>query len=226
MKVSIDIEFDLNNESDWKDKLSLAARISLKTLKNSRKEFEKIVHSLDKKQRDYALNKYDYYVEERRLNHERNGRMSNIKPVQPINEIVKRIEKSPIREYERLTTIPPQDVFNNIGGIIEIMGEKVTIRSKRYKCYARAGVRCVRCGIEGHYFAVEKQVYQPTKKWHLNLYHRKEDGSEILMTVDHTIPLSRGGLDRVTNLKPMCVKCNGAKGNKLESELLGDSKGE
>ena len=33
------------------------------------------------------------------------------------------------------------------------------------------------------------------------------------MTVDHIVPLSRGGLDEVTNLRLACFGCNQEKGN-------------
>lgn len=37
-------------------------------------------------------------------------------------------------------------------------------------------------------------------------------------TVDHVVPLSRGGTNEITNLVPACGRCNSRKGNKLISE--------
>lgn len=37
-------------------------------------------------------------------------------------------------------------------------------------------------------------------------------------TVDHIVPLSKGGHDVQSNWQVMCKKCNLAKGNKLESD--------
>lgn len=35
------------------------------------------------------------------------------------------------------------------------------------------------------------------------------------MTIDHYIPLSKGGMNRINNLYPSCEKCNQKKGNEI-----------
>lgn len=70
------------------------------------------------------------------------------------------------------------------------------------------------CGIEGKFFAKEKFADQST--YHLNLYAVDNNGDEILMTKDHIIPRSKGGIDDISNYQTMCKLCNEAKGNKLE----------
>lgn len=39
------------------------------------------------------------------------------------------------------------------------------------------------------------------------------------MTVDHIMPLSKGGTDSLDNLQCTCKKCNGLKGNMLPGEF-------
>ena len=55
------------------------------------------------------------------------------------------------------------------------------------------------------------------KSYHLNLYAVDDNGDEILMTKDHIIPRSKGGIDDISNYQTMCRLCNEAKGNKLEN---------
>lgn len=38
---------------------------------------------------------------------------------------------------------------------------------------------------------------------------------EVKMTIDHIIPVARGGTNRTDNLQPLCVGCNCSKGAKL-----------
>lgn len=60
-----------------------------------------------------------------------------------------------------------------------------TTDGRRKEIYKRDGHACVNCGA--------------TKK----------------LTLDHKIPLSRGGTNEAANLQTMCKPCNGEKANKL-----------
>jgi 5-methylcytosine-specific restriction endonuclease McrA len=69
--------------------------------------------------------------------------------------------------------------------------------------------------MEGNYFALERLKKQ-SDSWHFNLYGINSHGHEILMTVDHIIPVSKGGSDVIENLQTMCFPCNRKKGNNFE----------
>lgn len=95
---------------------------------------------------------------------------------------------------------------------------KIKMDSTRYRLFALKGCKCVTCGIEGKYFAIEKHANNknnPTNRYHLNLYATDEKGKEVLMTVDHITPASKGGKRHTDNLQPMCTICNTKKGNKI-----------
>ncbi len=46
----------------------------------------------------------------------------------------------------------------------------------------------------------------------------KKDLIEVVMHWDHVIPLSRGGAEFISNLRPSCASCNCSKNDKLISE--------
>lgn len=95
-------------------------------------------------------------------------------------------------------------------------GDLIHMNSLRYQVFKRSLV-CAACGIEGSFMAKEQQTSatQPDR-WHFNLYAVK-DGVEVLMTKDHIHPKSKGGKDTLDNFQTMCMPCNKAKGNSLES---------
>ena len=97
---------------------------------------------------------------------------------------------------------------------VDFDGDLIKGNSQRYQTFFTNGCKCVVCGIEGKYFAKEKFADQST--YHLNLYAVDDNGDEILMTKDHIIPRSKGGIDDISNYQTMCKLCNEAKGNKLE----------
>jgi len=49
-------------------------------------------------------------------------------------------------------------------------------------------------------------------------YCRRPFGAQLKMTIDHVIPLSRGGPHILSNLRPACAPCNYSKRAKLLSE--------
>lgn len=99
---------------------------------------------------------------------------------------------------------------------------EVGLTSNRLLCFSN-GLICKHCGIEGKFFAVEKSKRKNTsvefKDYHLNLYAIAKFDREVLMTADHIVPKSRGGVDNISNLQTLCTICNKKKDNKLETEL-------
>jgi 5-methylcytosine-specific restriction endonuclease McrA len=44
-------------------------------------------------------------------------------------------------------------------------------------------------------------------------------GAQVDLTVDHRVPLSRGGDDSMENLIPACLSCNSSKHDRTELEF-------
>lgn len=91
---------------------------------------------------------------------------------------------------------------------IIVDGFRVHTKSLRYMTFYQHGVKCACCGKEGTHFKLCGE--EGTNRRHFNLY--ADDGT--LITKDHIIPASKGGLDKVSNMQTMCCVCNVAKGNK------------
>ena len=96
-----------------------------------------------------------------------------------------------------------------------VNGEKISIPmgSHRYQLFAEKGIECVKCGIKGVYFAIERNANNNPNKYHLNLYGFDKSGKEIMITKDHIVPRSKGGKNIISNYQTMCFECNNNKGN-------------
>ena len=94
-------------------------------------------------------------------------------------------------------------------------------QSTRIRMIANGQTTCVACGAKGNHFYIERHKKDLASKYSLNLYALQEDGSEVMMTWDHTIPKSLGGSNQLVNAQCMCQKCNANKGNHLSlTELI------
>lgn len=96
-------------------------------------------------------------------------------------------------------------------------GAAVKMDSQRLQVFVAKGLVCAVCGIEGRYFALEQDKHMPnqsTTAYHFNLYALDGDGNEVLMTKDHIVPKSGGGLDTLNNYQTMCGPCNLNKGGR------------
>ena len=88
---------------------------------------------------------------------------------------------------------------------------KVKMGSSRYRCFSKFGVKCISCGIEGSFFALERDY--KCDRFHFNLYAFDMWGKEVMMTKDHIVPKSKGGKNHLSNYQPMCETCNRDKGD-------------
>jgi hypothetical protein len=97
------------------------------------------------------------------------------------------------------------------------LNEEVGVDSMRLNTFRRSP-KCAGCGLKPRFFAVEKTMGE-NDKYHLNLYGIDDTGDEVLMTVDHVIPKSKGGKNSMTNTQTMCYPCNARKKDKhVDSE--------
>ena len=115
--------------------------------------------------------------------------------------------------YTRDGLIAMEEVFKNLENHYAIFnGHEIDMFSHRYHVFNRSLI-CVTCGLTGSYFAIEKGHGSRIDKWHLNLYAITDTFVEVLMTKDHIIPVSKGGMHSMDNYQTMCMPCNSRKGN-------------
>ncbi len=94
----------------------------------------------------------------------------------------------------------------------KIVGEEPISEIENYKSHNRLrvfyekGVECVKCGIIG-----TKIIKGEDAKGNIHTDVTTDDYYPL--TVDHIVPKSKGGSDRIDNLQPMCCLCNWEKGN-------------
>lgn len=94
----------------------------------------------------------------------------------------------------------------------------VKMSLSRYKVFLQ-NIACVRCGIIGDHFKLERMTDGLACRAHFNLYGIHPITEEhILLTKDHIKPKSKGGGNTQDNFQTMCTTCNNSKGNKLESK--------
>jgi hypothetical protein len=93
----------------------------------------------------------------------------------------------------------------------------VNMANDRLRTFLHSGTKCVECGLEGEFFALER--FCDTDDYHLNLYGIR-NGKEVLFTKDHIVPRSKGGPSQLDNYQTMCSYCNGQKGNGIEPRFI------
>lgn len=90
-----------------------------------------------------------------------------------------------------------------------LFGKDIRLGSVRLQTFASYGVTCICCNEEASYFAIER--HEGNEQYHINLYGKRKDGSELLFTHDHILARSLGGVDNISNTQTMCTDCNSDK---------------
>ena len=103
----------------------------------------------------------------------------------------------------------------------KMVGVEVKVSGSRLRLYKKKGVVCVKCGLEGSFFRLERHMKHPEDKFHFNLYGVDEKTNTVfMMTKDHIIPKAKGGRNMFENLQPMCDTCNYEKKDTLPGEKI------
>jgi len=123
--------------------------------------------------------------------------------------------------YVHLDNIPTEEIIKLIESHsknhkkITYRGFNINIASLRLLTFKTKGLECVSCGVKGSHFKIESYTKNSNSP-HFGLYTK----DNILMTKDHIIPKSKGGLDGLENLQTMCTICNRKKGSIVTSDDL------
>lgn len=99
------------------------------------------------------------------------------------------------------------------------MGLDLSIKmtSDRYRLF-KSNSMCVTCGLIGTIMRLEHSAKGDIVDLHFNLYGIR-NGRHVMLTKDHIIPKSKGGLDSLSNYQTMCKTCNELKGSKLPEKI-------
>lgn len=73
--------------------------------------------------------------------------------------------------------------------------------------------RILKKGCVGSFSQGEWDTLKAQYNWTCPSCHKPEP--EISLTVDHIIPITKGGSNNIENIQPLCRKCNSIKGNRI-----------
>jgi hypothetical protein len=121
------------------------------------------------------------------------------------------------KRAERIKTYSVELIFDfirkNPDELYYVDGEN-KCKLRRAKIFFEKGIQCVEhpCKLKGVFFALEKW---PMGDLHFDLFAIDEYGDEVLMTIDHVHPKSKGGKDHISNYQTMCKVCNEIKSDEV-----------
>lgn len=100
-----------------------------------------------------------------------------------------------------------------------IAGKEVSLCSgiALFKSLRNQPIVCWKCNAIADRWVCGKGKTDLQSKPVLNLFGRTPTGLLVMMTRDHIIPKSLGGVDHNENLRPGCEVCNSDRGNELNS---------
>jgi len=80
-------------------------------------------------------------------------------------------------------------------------------------------MKCWTCGVEADRFILKQHRKESNKTPVLELYAHT-GAALVMMTRDHIIPVSLGGVNHVDNLRPACEPCNNKRKNSMTNAEL------
>ena len=123
--------------------------------------------------------------------------------------------------YTRISLEEGYNIMGEPKGSRLIRGKNVSLASgaKLFQQMIATGVplKCWNCGIEASCFISNKGHNDKLGPPVLDLFAETLDGP-VLMTRDHIIPKSYGGVNDNENLRIGCGPCNHGRGNELEAD--------
>lgn len=79
------------------------------------------------------------------------------------------------------------------------------------------GRKCIHCEILGTYWKLGEGA---DKGLHFDLYGTNDNNEEVMLTLDHIHPKSKGGPNHITNYQCLCFLCNSIKKDNLETNTI------
>ena len=84
----------------------------------------------------------------------------------------------------------------------------------------RRRARKINASANGNF--TEKQWKALIKKTGNKCLCCEKSGDAIKLTIDHIVPISKGGENNIDNIQPLCLSCNASKGDKTINYPLDD----